>query len=328
MNPLQFPQEPKGAEFVLQADDRRNSYFVGIIAGPTASGKSDLAIEIAQKHDLAIISGDSMQVYKGMEIGTGAVTREEMRGVAHGLIGEIDPTEHYQASSFIESAREVAERFYKEKGKRSLIAGGTGMWIQSLREGLFDGPGKSEELRANLRHRIEKEGLGEIWKELQEVDPEITKQISENDPVRIMRALEVFELTGKPLSEWYREDQVRRNQLKNLLPLAVITWPRKQLYQRINQRVIRMIEAGWLEEAKYLYSLNLPDYSPAKKALGYRHLFRVLEEEITLEDAVEIIQKETRHFAKRQLTWFKKQREVVWIEPPEVSKVEKALGLA
>lgn len=303
-------------------------HCIGILAGPTASGKSALSLALAERHNLAIISGDSMQVYRNMRIGTGALPDNERRGIPHYLIGIADPAEDFHAARFVEEATKAALTEYRQHGRRSLVVGGTGMWLEALREGLFDGPGRDEEIRDRLRKRLEEAGEEALHNELAAVDSAMAADLSPRDTVRVIRALEVMELTGKPLSQWYAEDQVRRAKLGPLMPLAVIDRPRSVLYQRINRRVEEMIAEGWLEEARYLYELNLPDHSPAKKALGYRELFPVIAGEISLEATIPEIQKATRRFAKRQMTWFRGQRETLFIQEPRVELFEKAFGLS
>ena len=307
--------------------DPRTSEFVGIIAGPTASGKSTLAVEVALRHNLAIISADSMQVYRGMEIGTGAIPPEEQRGVPHYLLGIADPREEFHAARFVDEARAAAAREWKQHGRRSLVVGGTGMWIQALREGLFEGPGRDEALRVELREVLEREGAEALHERLRQVDPAMAEQLSPRDHVRVLRAIEVFEISGRTLTSWQEEDRARREALTNLLPLYVINLPREQLRRRIDERVDEMLAAGWLEEAERLWELDLPNHAPARKALGYRQLFRVIKGEINDQEARQLIKTETKKFAKRQLTWFRGQREAQFDTTPTVERCEAALSL-
>jgi tRNA dimethylallyltransferase len=299
--------------------------IAAILAGPTASGKSALAIAIAARHGLAIISADSMQVYRGMEIGTGVPTPAERGAVPHHLLSIADPREDFHAARFVAEARAAAEREWSEHGRRSLVVGGTGMWIQALREGLFEGPGRDEGLRAALRAQLEAEGPAALHAALAVVDPAMAARLAPADHVRVLRALEVYRLTGRPLSDWHAEDARRRAALGPLLPLVVLTPPRDWLDARINARVDSMIAAGWLEEARALHQLALPPHSPARKALGYRTLFEVIEGRLSRAAAVEQIKLATRQFARRQGTWFRGQRAVVAVETPDLIGVEKAL---
>ena len=309
-----------------QAYDAHRAPFAGILAGPTASGKSELAVEAARRHGLAIISADSMQVYRGMEIGTGVHPEHERHGVPHHLVSVAHPGQDFHAQRFVEEATAAARREWEENHRRSLVVGGTGMWIQALREGLFEGPGRDENIRLHLRQEMDRQGKEALHQRLAAIDPPMAESLSPRDHVRVLRALEVFELSGRTMTDWYREDQERRARLGPLIPLVVVRLPREELYRRIDQRVDKMIAAGWLDEARALLELGLPEHAPARKALGYRELFRVLESEWTLEHAREEIKKATRRFAKRQMTWFRGQRGVAWLDTPTVEDVEKALG--
>lgn len=288
--------------------------MVGFLAGPTASGKSSIAVGIAQQNNFAIISADSMQVYRGMQIGTGAIPENERGGVPHHLLGVADPGEDFHAARFVEAARAAAKAEWENHGRRSLLVGGTGMWIQSLREGLLASPGRNEAIRQRLRERLAAEGPEVLHTELRALDPPMAEKLSPRDHVRVIRALEVLELSGKPLSVWHEEDRQRRAALGPLLPLVVIERPMTELRERIGRRVDQMMADGWLEEARRLHALKLPDHAPAKKALGYRTLFEVIEGRTSLDEAVARIKLATGQYAKQQMTWFRAQRDVAWTE--------------
>ncbi|CAN5302341.1 tRNA (adenosine(37)-N6)-dimethylallyltransferase MiaA [soil metagenome] len=299
-----------------QAPHGRIDGLVGFLAGPTASGKSALAVAIAQRHNLAIISADSMQVYRGMEIGTGAMPESERGEVPHRLLSVADPREAFNASRFAEEARTaIAEEL--TQGRRSLVVGGTGMWIQALREGLFGGPGRDEGVRARLRDERVASGAEALHAKLAAVDPPMAAKLPVADHVRIIRALEVFELSGRPLTEWYAEDQLRRAALEPLAPLVVIHREREELRARINARTDQMLRDGWLEESRRLRELDLPPHSPAAKALGYPILWSVLDGALSIQDAAAKIKIGTLQYAKAQVTWFKVQRGVVFVEATE-----------
>ncbi len=313
--------------FATQAPDHPAEAVVGILAGPTASGKSALSLDLAAKHDLAIVSADSMQVYRGMQIGTGALTEDERRGIPHALLAFADPREEFHAARFVsEASRAIAEQWSLHR-RRSLLVGGTGMWIQAFREGLMEAPGRNEALRARYRDLLSTGGEQALWETLKDADPVMAARLSPRDHPRIMRALEVVEQSGIPLSEWMRRDEERRAALGPLLPLVVVTWPRAELYRRIDARVSQMLDAGWKNEAAALLALDLPDHAPARKALGYRELFEVLHGRLDESTALERIRTATRQFARRQLTWYRGQRETTWVEPPNLEKVEAAFGL-
>ena len=282
---------------------------VGYLAGRPASGKSSLAVELARARGWAVISADSMQVYRGLTIGTGAITLDEQQGVPHHLLGVADPREPFHAARFVELARRAVEQEWAEHGRRCLVCGGTGMWIEALREGLFAGPGRDEVIRDRLRRRAETEGPEALHAELARVDAPSAATIRPRDAVRLIRALEVLELTGKPLSAWYEEDRARRAALGPLPPLVVLEWPREVLDERINRRVDQMIAAGWVEEARQLAELQLPPHSPAAKALGYAELAAVARGERELAPTVDAIKLATRQYARSQMTWFRRRRD-------------------
>ncbi len=299
--------------------------IVGYLGGPTASGKSALAAHAARRERWAVISADSMQVYRGMPIGTAVIPEEQRHGVPHHLLEIADPREEFHAARFVREALKAAEHEWREHGRRSLVAGGTGMWIQALREGLFPGPGRDEALRAELRARLDREGPEALHAELATADPVMAEQLSPRDTVRIVRALEVYRLSGKPLSTWYEEDRQRREALGPLPPLVVLRLPKDRLRERITRRVDAMLAAGWLEEARRLKELGLPPHAPARKALGYPELFRVLDGETTLERARGEIIRAIVQFSRRQMTWFRGQRGVVWLDEPDPERLLTAL---
>jgi len=344
----------------MLADEKNAPRPLGFLAGPTASGKSNLSVSIARAHNLSIISADSMQVYRGLEVGTGAILDHERQGVPHFLVATADAREEFHAARFVAEARRVlAEE--SARGRRCLVVGGTGMWIQALREGLFGGPGRDEGVRARLRERLAAEGSEALHGELARVDPPTAVKLHPRDHVRILRALEVFELSGRPLSAWYAEDQQRRAALGPLPPLVVLERPLPELHDRIDRRVDVMLAAGWVAEARALAALALPDHAPPKKALGYRELMAWLEEgngepgrgngfRGSAQDlsprapkgadresiprspfpvppsVAASIKLATRQYARQQRTWFRSQRGVQFV-PPEQGAVEEALGL-
>jgi len=301
--------------------------IIGYLAGPTASGKSALGAEVADRHGLAVISADSMQVYRGMEVGTGAIPMEERRGVPHHLLSVAEPGEDFHAARFLAEATRVAREELESSGRRSVVVGGTGMWIQALREGLFDGPARDEALRAELRRDAGRLGAQAMHARLAAVDPATAARVPPADRVRVERALEVWLLTGEAHSAWMARDRLRREALGELPPLVVIDLPRDQLERRIARRVGAMLAAGWPAEAAHLAARNLPPHSPAAKALGYREALALHRGEMNESDAASAITQSTRQYAKRQRTWFRGQRAAYWISDPKVEAVEEAMGL-
>ncbi|CAN5481349.1 tRNA (adenosine(37)-N6)-dimethylallyltransferase MiaA [soil metagenome] len=289
-----------------------------VLTGPTAAGKTALALRIAQESGAEIISMDSMTLYRGMDIGTAKSSQAERAAVPHHLIDVLDPWEDASVSWWLEGAL-AAARAIQERGKRVLFVGGTGLYLKALLCGLFGGPGANEEIRRRLEgEAAEKGGPEALVARLLTVDPASARRLHPNDLRRIIRALEVWETTGQPLSSW--QTQWPAEEKPELRPTVFwIDIARPELHNRINDRVVSMLEAGWLEEAKALRALGRPLSTSASQALGYRELFQHLDGTLTMAEAVMRIQARTRQFAKRQVTWFRHlpgcqpiDRELVW----------------
>ncbi len=282
-----------------------------IISGPTAAGKSDLAIALSKQKNGAVISADSMQVYKGMDIGTAKLKKEEMQGVEHCMIDILDPKDEFNVAIFCE----MAGRYIKELKERSflpVIVGGTGFYIKAL---LYGAPFSEGDVDEGVRKRFEYEGdlygIGYLEEKLREFDP-ISAEKYKGNKKRMIRALEYHELTGLTLSE-KNEEENKREPVYDAAHFC-ITMPRDILYERINLRVERMFENGLYEEAKALYESKIPMSTTSRQAIGYKQLFEHFEGKVTFEEAKENIKKETRHFAKRQLTWFRSQKDIIMME--------------
>ncbi|MBF2444939.1 tRNA (adenosine(37)-N6)-dimethylallyltransferase MiaA [Listeria welshimeri] len=289
-----------------------------VIVGPTAVGKTSLSIELAKKLDGEIISGDSMQVYRGLDIGTAKITSEEMCGIKHYLIDVTDASVPFTAAKFQSVTMALIESIHN-RGKLPIIVGGTGLYIQSV---FYDYDfGNSSEDKA-FRAKLDSLDKVTLWKMLEQQDPESAKLIHENNKRRVIRALEVIHLTGKPFSEY----QVHHKLNDMYKPLFLgLDLDRALLYERINQRVDIMFEQGLVSEAKKLYDENLADV-PAIRGIGYKELFTYFEGNSTLEEAKELIQKNSRHFAKRQLTWFRNRMEINWIQAGTSSTETEAMN--
>jgi len=273
-----------------------------IIAGPTASGKSALALEIAERRGAWIVSADSMQVYRGVPIGTAQPTPAELARAPHHLVGHVAPGEDYNVARFVAEARAVIAEA-NSHGRPVIVAGGTGLFLKHLVEGIFEGAPRDSAVRERLEAELATEGLEPLRARLREVDPAREAQINPNDSMRVVRALEVFETTGVPMSKHLAADAERR-----VIPpnhYIVLDRPREELYTRINDRVGRMLDAGWLDEARALLQTGIPEDSQVCKALGYRELFRVVRGEWNTTEAAEEIRKLTRNFARRQLSWYR-----------------------
>ena len=285
--------------------------IVYVIGGPTASGKSKLAVELAKKVNGEIISADSMQIYKEMNIGTAKVNKEEMQGVQHYLVDFVSPDERYSVSNFKKDAERAIEEILA-KGKTPIVVGGTGLYIDSLIYGIeFQDEEVDLEYREKLNKIADEEGLENLHKMAQKIDPEAMKKISVNDKKRIIRVLEIYHKTGKTKTE--QELQSRKNEVKYEYKVFAITMDREKLYERIEKRVDSMIEQGLIEEVKQILN-KYHTFPTAMQGLGYKEVVEYLEGSCTKEEMIEKIKKETRHYAKRQLTWFRKNKETIWLD--------------
>ncbi len=280
------------------------------VVGPTASGKTALAIELAKRLDTEIISADSMQVYKGMEIGTGAPSTDELARVKHHFISFLDPGTLFSAGEFERMARPVVENLNRQ-GKIAVVVGGSGLYVRALLDGLFDGPGADDAIRKRLHAEAESLGVPAMYKRLVTIDAAYAAQIKPTDLKRIVRALEVYEITGTPLSELHAEHQAARPPLS--AEQVLIDWPRPTLYARINARVDNMLADGFLDEVRHLEKQGHAPHLMRLRSLGYREFLAHLHGEQTLEQATEAMKKVTRNFAKRQLTWFRADKRVKWL---------------
>ncbi|MBN1567314.1 MAG: tRNA (adenosine(37)-N6)-dimethylallyltransferase MiaA [Acidobacteria bacterium] len=280
------------------------------VIGPTASGKSRLALALAIQFRGEIVSCDAFQVYRHMDIGTAKVTPADQKQVRHHMIDIVDPDRDFSAGEYQRLARR-AVRDIHERGFLPFVAGGTGFYLRALIEGLFEGPARVEELRIRMKNIIRRKGSAVLHRALKRVDPECAGRIAETDAERIIRAYEVYLVTGKPMCWWQEQP---RNAFRGFRWLKIgINLPREQLYQRINQRVDEMFGCGLLDETRKLLD-QFPRASQAFKAIGYRQAAAHLEGNLSLEEAIEETKKESRHYAKRQMTWFRSDRDIVWLD--------------
>jgi tRNA dimethylallyltransferase len=280
------------------------------IVGPTGSGKSRLGLSLAIRFRGEIISCDALQVYRGMDIGTAKVTPAETKQVPHYMLDLRDPGEDFSAGDYQRIAREALEEI-RSRDALPFVIGGTGFYFRALIEGLFDGPGRSEELRERMRKIIRRRGSATIYRALKRIDPQSAAKIAENDSERIIRAYEVYLATGKSISLWQQQP---RNALAGYRWLKLgIEIPRPLLYERINLRVEHMFQSGLLEEVRNLLQI-FPRTSQAFKAIGYRQTAEYLEGAISLDQAIEATQMESRRYAKRQLTWFRSDPAIFWLD--------------
>jgi len=291
----------------------RRSILV-VIIGATAAGKSDVAVRIAKQLNGEIVSLDSMQVYKGMDIGTAKIKPEDMQSVKHHLTDIAEPTGAFSAGEFAGMAEEkIAEIF--NRNHNPIIVGGTGLYLDALLKGLFPTPARNSALRGRLQRWQKKEGLEGMHRYLRRADRESANKTKKGDKQRIHRAIEIFLVTGQSASFQKLIDGFGKDRYQSIK--IGLKYPnRNMLYNAIEERVDRMIEAGWVDEVRELIQKYSPDSHPFK-AIGYRELTRYIKEELSLQEAVEIIKKRTRNYAKRQLTWFRKLDDVEWFEVSE-----------
>ncbi len=283
---------------------------VYVIGGPTASGKSNLAVELAKRINGEIISADSMQIYKDMNIGTAKITPEEMQGINHYLIDFVSPDERYSVSSFKKDAEKAIEAILA-KGKVPIIVGGTGLYIDSLILGIeFQDEKIDTKYRESLNKIAEEQGLQKLYNMAQAIDPVAMKKISENDKKRIIRVLEIYHKTGKTKTE--QELESRKRKIKYNYKVFAITMDRQVLYEKIEKRVDKMIEQGLIDEVQGILN-KYQKFPTAMQGLGYKEVVEYLENKTIKEEMVEKIKKETRHYAKRQLTWFRKNKNIIWL---------------
>lgn len=280
-----------------------------VICGPTASGKTGLSIELAKKINGEIISGDSMQIYKEMDIGTAKVTREEMQGIKHYLIDIIEPNQRYSVAEFKKDAEKAIEEIIN-KGKTPIVVGGTGLYIDSLIYGIeYQNIKLDEEYRKKLEKEAE-EGLDNLYEKAKKIDPEAMKKISPNDKKRIIRVLEIYKATGKTKTQ---QEEESRKELKYDYKVFAINMEREKLYERINKRVDLMLQQGLIEEVEKI-TKKYNEFPTAMQGLGYKEVVEYLENKTTKEEMIEKIKMETRRYAKRQITWFKKNKQTIWLD--------------
>ena len=285
-----------------------------IICGPTASGKSELAIRLARELGGEIINADSMQVYRGMDIGTAKPCLEERQGITHHLIDVSEPNQLFSAADFADAA-DKAIRDITSRGKRAIVAGGTGLYIRSLLHGLVDSPSGAGEVRARLQQEAAELGNLAILERLRQVDPQLASRIHPNNLVRIIRALEVHQLTGVPLSSHQQKHGFAGTRYESLK--IGIRIDRQQLYHRIEQRVEQMLASGLIDEVASLLARGYSRDLKSMRSIGYKEISALLAGEISHDESVRLIKRDTRRYAKRQLTWFNADNGIIWLEYPK-----------
>jgi len=287
------------------------SAFV-LLVGPTGAGKSALALELAESAGGEIVNADSMQVYRGFDIGTDKPSAGDRRRIPHHLLDIVDPRTQFTAADFCAQAGEAIAAI-RGRGRRALVVGGTGLYVKALLDGLFPGPGRDDALRAALDREARESGLEALWRRLAAADPDYAAKVGPRDRIRIIRSLEVLTLTGRTMTDHFRET---RSRVAGARVLKIgLGRERAELVGRIEARVDRMFERGLVEEVAGLLAAGVPETAPPFRALGYRHVLRHLKGEIGRGEAAALTKIDTRRYAKRQMTWFRKMEGFLWFGP-------------
>ncbi len=289
-----------------------------MLLGPTAIGKTELSLNIAEKYSGQIVGVDSQQVYRYMDIGTAKPTTVERSQVPHHLIDIADPDENYNAARFLEDSMASIDAIHKS-GDIPILTGGTGLYFKSLLEGLFEMSSINDEIKDKIRNRLEKEGRGVLLKELSECDPESAARIHPNDTQRLVRALEIYESTGFTWSELINSQQ-KEPYLLNVLKIG-LTCDREKLYDRINRRVSVMVDLGFEAEVRSLLEMGYTGSLNSMQSIGYRHMVNFIEGRWERDESLQLLARDTRRYAKRQYTWFRRDQKIQWFEPKKKDKV-------
>lgn len=288
-----------------------NKPKVIVICGPTASGKTALSIELAKKINGEIISSDSMQIYKDMDIGTAKPTKQEMQEIKHYLLDFVEPDQRYSVAQFKKDAEKAIEEILA-KNKVPIIVGGTGLYVDSLIYGIeYQEIELDKKYREELEERAQKEGLETLYEQAKKIDPQAIEKISANDKKRILRILEIYHSTGKTKTQ--QEIESRKNEVKYDYKVFALNIEREKLYERINKRVDIMIKQGLIQEVENLCS-KYTEFPTAMQGLGYKEVVEYLQGKISEQEMIEKIKMETRRYAKRQLTWFRKNKQTIWLD--------------
>ncbi len=295
---------------------------VVVVCGPTASGKTEVSLFLAKHCSGEIVNFDSQQFYRELVTGTAKPTPKERENIPHHLFEAISIFDEMNAGKFVELADKVVREIF-ERGNLPILVGGTGLYLRAFEYGIFEAK-IDPEVRKKLR-ALAQERLDELFSELKRLDPEYAKKIHPHDRVRITRALEVIYSTGRPFSLFHRENPFFRKEKRYSTFKIGLILPRKELYERINTRVKKMIASNWLEEVKDLYKKYGEEVFERIKAIGYRTLLQAYLGKISLDEAISIIQRDTRHYAKRQISWFKKEKDIHWFHPKDVEKIKTAV---
>jgi len=289
-----------------------------VLIGPTAVGKTALSLALAERFSCEIVGLDSMQIYRHMDIGTAKATAEERARVPHHLLDVVSPDEEYHVARYVADATQACREIIA-RGNRPLLVGGTGLYLKGLLEGLFEIPGIPEAVRESLRQRLAEEGRAVLFAELAQCDPESASRIHPNDTHRLLRALEIFQATGRSWSEHLREQQAQPS-LATVLQIG-LDCEREALYERINLRVEKMVEEGLLGEVEKLLAMGYDPGLKAMQSIGYRHMLQYLQGQWDWDETLFLLARDTRRYAKRQMTWFGNDPNIRWFAPSETEAI-------
>ncbi|MDD4679344.1 MAG: tRNA (adenosine(37)-N6)-dimethylallyltransferase MiaA [Clostridia bacterium] len=293
-----------------------------VITGPTASGKTELAIQVALELNGEIVSADSMQIYRYMDIGTAKPALHERQGIPHHMVDIRNPDEEYNVALFQKQAKDIIQQISK-RGKLPILAGGTGLYINSIIYPMnFTEAVEDPEYRSQLNELLDKHGAGWLHNHLRRVDPESAQRLHPNDTRRVIRAMEVFHLTGKPMETYKQNFSVLESTYDTLI--YGLTMDRKLLYDRINLRVDRMMESGLIKEVTDILDRGYSRDLISMQGLGYKEIINYLKGLSTLEESINILKRNTRRFAKRQITWFKREEQILWLDPTKMNNPKAA----
>lgn len=289
-----------------------------ILLGPTGVGKSTIAVKIAQAFSGEVISCDSMQVYRGFDVGTDKIPPDKRAGISHYLLDIVHPSFQFTAADFVKHALKAVQLIQKKK-KLPIITGGTGLYLKALIDGLFPEGKRDPKIRQKFEKEAKTKGLEHLQKKLMRIDPVYAQKIGKNDRIRIIRALEVYHSTKKPISDHFPNT---RSHIKDFHMLQIgLKLDREELYRRIERRVDRMFAHGIVEEVEELLKSGVDETSPPFHALGYKHVLKHLKKELSLEETMDLTKRDTRHYAKRQMTWFRKMSGIRWFSPHDFSSI-------
>ena len=298
----------------------QNERKVIVIVGPTCSGKTNLSLKIAQLIPAEIISSDSRQIYRRLDIGTAKPSKEQLQKVQHHLIDFLDPSENYDVSKFEKDAERVINQILKEN-KTAIIVGGSGLYIKALIDGISESADKDEEYRKELLQKRKEFGNEYLYEELNKIDPQSASNMLPQNWKRVIRALEVFHTTGEPIWKHHQKQSAHKEK-KYLFKQFGLNWDRKILYENIDKRVDEMIKQGFVDEVKNILKLGYDKNLNSLNTVGYKEIIQHLDGIISLERAIELIKRNTRHYAKRQMTWFRKDNRIQWFDLIYISDLD------